>query len=126
MLTAEGFDVCCHLARPSERLALDLKLNQRLRRKNQLCLVCFSTDYKGLESCFYLPLWYGPNHGCQFSLLQLGSPPAVIFFLQTPSTEPDFCFSLLFHFHVPVGLCFYVSRGHVLSLNNRDPTNYIV
>lgn len=69
----------CHLAGIPERLALDPKLNQGLRRKNQPGLVCSSTDYKGLGGFFYLPLWYGPNHGCQFSPLVLGILSAYIF-----------------------------------------------
>lgn len=69
----------CHLAGRPERLALDPKLHQGLRRKNQPSLVCSSTDYKGLGGFFYLPLWYGPNHGCQFSPVLLGSPSAFIF-----------------------------------------------
>lgn len=88
--------MCCHLAGPRERLALDPKLNQGLRRKNQPGLVCSSTDYKGLGGFFYLPPWYGPNHGCQFSPLLLGRPPAFIFLFlfSTPlcQTYAVFCF----------------------------------
>lgn len=89
--------MCCHLAGPPERLALDPKLHQGLRRKNQLGLVCSSTDYKGLGGFFYLPLWFGPNHGCQFPPLLLGSPPAFIFlFLHTPPLCQTFLFCFSF------------------------------
>lgn len=88
--------MCCHLAGPPERLALDPKIHQGLRRKNQPGLVCSSTDYKGLGGFFYLPLWYGPNRECQFSPVLLGSPSALIFlFLLTPplcQTSAFLCF----------------------------------
>ena len=96
--------MCCHLARPTERLALDPKLHQGLRRKNQPGLVCSSTDYKGLGGFFYLPLWYGPNHGCQFSPLQLGSPSAFNLCFTHPSSVPDLCF-LLFYFSFSYHAC---------------------
>ena len=84
--------MCCHLAGSPERLAVDPKLNQGLRRKNQLGLVCSSTDYKGSGDFFYLLLWYRPNHGCQFSPLLPGSPSTFSFCFYLPSSVPDFCF----------------------------------
>lgn len=111
--------MCCHLAGPPERLALDPKLHQGLRRKNQPGLVCSSTDYKGLGGFFYLPLWYGPNHGCQFSPLLLGSPSAFIFFLfllTPPVCQTSAFFSFVFHFHLMVAFHVYIYIWHLLFL----------
>lgn len=83
--------MCCHLAGPPKRLALDPQLHQGLRRKNQPGLVCSSTDYKSLGDFFYLPLWYGPQ-----SWVSVLSTAAWQSFLLTPPlchTSAFFCFS---------------------------------
>lgn len=94
------------------------KSTKGLRRKNQPGLVCSSTDYKGLGGFFYLPLWYGPNHGCQFSPALLGSHSAFIFFFFFLHTSPlcqtsaFLCF--VFHFHLGFALHVYISIWHLL------------
>lgn len=89
--------MCCHLAGPPERLVLVPKIHQGLRRKIEPCLVCSSADYKGLRGFFYLLLWFGPNHECQDSPVQLGIASGLTFCFASPLLQ--FQDSYFQHFH---------------------------
>lgn len=103
--------MCCHLARPPERLVLDPNLHQGLRRKTSwaLSVPLLITRLRGF---FHLFLWSGPNHGCQFSPLLLGRPE-LHFSCPYPSSMPHILLFLSFRFSSSSHGCLFSVRSHL-------------